>query len=242
MGDSPTATLAVAREALFIQKQPEAALALLAPWLFDKNLAGMDKRQVFELVGMAHQRCRQFDEATRAFSAIGDHYQAGYAQMLKGDLQQTGQLWQPLLALRQNHWAVWLFGLVSGTLKAMPTYLQLRNHLEADLGHLLWADQQKMIDSLLAYSDFLADVNYESHKYIGRAFLNGGHYEKAREFMLKGQRVLPNDPEVYYHLGEYFCAMDQPEQALLVLQQCIQMCPFYTPAKLLRQRLLPENI
>jgi tetratricopeptide (TPR) repeat protein len=241
VGASPKETLTAVREALFIQKQPETALAILAPWLQNQDLEAMEKRQMFELAGMAYQKYRQFDEASRAFSEIGDHYQAGYAQMLKGDLQQTGLLWQPLLTIRQNHWAVWLFGMITGSLKALPTYLQLRNHLEADVGHLLWANQPKLLEALLAYSDFLAEVNYEAYKYIGRAFLNAGQYERARDFMLKGQRVLPNDPEVYYHLGEYFCAEGQADQALLVLQQCVQMCPFYTPAKLLRQTLLAQS-
>lgn len=226
------ATLNQARQALFLEDKPDEALDVLAD--LTKNLTHLElqyRLAVGELVGLAYERKGLYEEAGQTFITIGDRFQSGYCYMLLGRLDKATDCWRSMLADRPNHWCLILHGMVTSTLNALPTFLQIRNHIEADVIHLLRAGQEDMVTSLLRYVDVLSDINYECYKYVGRALFNAGKLEKAAEFLLKGQRTLPNDPEVYYHLGQYYHAVGQLEEAALMLHQCLLISATYTPAR-----------
>lgn len=222
-----------ARQALFINHQPDSALDILLPLTGEEALQRFsfgNRRALFELIGQAYEKKGQYDTATDYFMTIADYYQAGYSQMLKGDPDRAAQCWQPLLADRPNHWCLALYGMATNTLNMLPTFLQIRNHLEADIIQLSRAGQRMAVQNILYYLDLLSDINYEAYKFAGRALFHANRLDEAGTYLLKGQKILPNDPEVYYHLGQYYHAVGRLEEARMMLHQCILISPTYTPA------------
>ena len=227
-----------AQQFLFTQQQPQQALAVLLPLSQSSTAWPLEeKRPVFELLGWAWQRVKDYEAATQAFQAIQDDYQAGYSQMLKGDMTQAAAHWQDLLTVRPNHWCVTLHGMIHRSMNRVPTFLQVRNHLEADIVHLIAAGQFAMVESILQYIPILGEVNLEAHKYAGRALLQSNYPQLAENFLLTGQRLLPNDPEVYYHMGQYYWATQQFAECRLMLKQCLLISDAYTPARMLLAQL-----
>jgi len=46
-----------------------------------------------------------------------------------------------------------------------------------------------------------------------------------------GQKILPNDPEIYYHLGQYSQSVGALSEAKSMYKHCLLLSPSYTPAK-----------
>src|SRR3712207_5774960 len=91
------------RQALFIDKQPENALSLANQLRrAHPEMPVPELRAVTELAGLAAIQCRQYDDATDLFLLIDDTYQAGYAQMLKGDLNRAITYWRRAITTRPN--------------------------------------------------------------------------------------------------------------------------------------------
>jgi hypothetical protein len=230
--------LNTARKTFFLENNPEEAIQLIKSFLEDPSEFSVDKRRAFgELAGLACEDQRHYDEGANIFASIKDHYEAGYCQMLKGSLDIAVKEWTNLVHERPNHWCITLYGLITGSLNSLPTCLQLRNHLEADIMHLVYAGQTKMVDNLLKYLDILSDINYEVYKFAGRSFLHSGLYDAAAPLLLKGQKILPNDPEIYYHLGQYYYAIGKNEDSAIMLHQCLLITPSYTPASDLHHKI-----
>lgn len=221
-----------AKKALLMEHRVDDALLLLHA-LFDERgeLPPDITASVAQMLGWAYTQKADYDQAAQSFMEIQDYYQAGYSMMLKGDLAQTFELWKFLFTTRTNHWALSLLGMVTVRLNAFPTFLQIRNHLEADIHHLIRAGQTQMAHNIVYYVDILGEINYEAYKFVGRGLLNADCTEQAGPFLQKGQQVLPNDPEIYYHLGQYYAALGQYDEAQVVLKQCLMMSPVYVPAK-----------
>ncbi len=219
-----------ARDQFFRERAPQKALSLLEPFLKQAELSPFEMRAIYELAGLILVELKQYTEAASVYQQIGEEYQAGYCAMLKGDLFATQACWTRLLYQRANHWAISLYGMVTMQLNTFPTMLQVRNHLETDVYNLIQAQQTHYLENLLSYVDFLTQMNMESPKFIGRALMHAGLLERAEYFLLKGQKALPNDPEVYYHLGQYYAQIQQREDARLMLNQCLLISPTYSPA------------
>ena len=230
-----------ARDAFFKEKQAENAFKLLEPYLSQTDLGIEETRAVYQLAGLIRMSQYRYAEAKNYFNEVKDNYLSGYCELLQGNFQQIQSYWGPLLQYRVNHWCVSLFGLVTMQLNTYPTMFQVRNHLESDLSNLIKAGQDQMVENVLSYADFLTQVNLETPKFMGRALLNNldiddQWLEKSGQLLLMAQKTLPNDPEVYYHLGQYRVMKGETEDACRVLKQCIMMSPAYTPAeKLLKE-------
>lgn len=229
------------RDLLFKQNQPDKALEELQPFLSRKDLAFEEKRAVFQLAGLIKMKQMAYQDALKYFNQIQDNYLSGYCELLQGNLQNIQAYWGPLVQTRMNHWCISLFGLVTMQLNSFPTMFQVRNHLESDIYNLITAGQHQMVNHILSYSDFLTQANLETPKFIGRALLNISETDSqwidmAGTLLLKAQKILPNDPEIYYHLGQYRVFIGDTDDACRVLKQCLMMSETYTPA----QQLLTE--
>lgn len=222
--------LAPPRDRFFKAHDPEAAAALLKP-IMAQPLSPEEKRAVYELMALAHRERKQFKEAMALYVAIHDHYQAGYCAMLMGDLQGVQTHWSQVVTERQNHWCRSLFGMIVHRLDCYPTIFQVRNHIESDIANLIAAGRVDFLENLLSYVDFLTQMNLEAPKFAGRALMHAGWLDRAGKFLIKGQKALPNDPEIYFHLGQYGVAQKHYREARLMLNQCLLISPTYTPAR-----------
>jgi tetratricopeptide (TPR) repeat protein len=230
------------RDKLFKERNADTAYDLILPHVQQtksilKKMDDAERRAVIELAGLILRKQQRYDEAAKLYDIIKDDYQSGYCYMLLGDLNSARDKWRHLLEVRQNHWAVSLFGLVSRQLMTFPTMFQIRNHIESDIANLIIANQLPLLENLLAYADFLCQLNLESYKFIGRALFNIGWLDRCSDYLLKAQSTLPNDPEIYYHLGQYSEARGSYEDARIVLNQRLLISPSYSPAKDLLKKI-----
>jgi tetratricopeptide (TPR) repeat protein len=223
-----------------VEKADEKAYDLINPLLIKDNLSLIERRPIFELAGLIRRQQRRYQDAAYLFREIGDDDQAGYSLMLAGYWEGVQPFWQRVIQQRPNHWCMHLYGLVTHQLNTCPTLLQIRNHLETDIVELFKAGQREALENLLSYHGLLCQINMETYKYIGRALLNVGAIEAAGPYLFQAQRLLPNDPEIYYHLGEYHFGRGTMRDADLMLQQCLLISHGYVPALNLRTAVQTE--
>jgi tetratricopeptide (TPR) repeat protein len=228
-----------ARDFMFRDKDPVKAESTLRP-LLSKPQTLCEKRAVYELMGIILREQSQYAEAARIYQQLGDNYQLGYCAMLQGKTQQMQQAWGKMLAIRQNHWCVALYGLIHRQLRSYPTIFQIRNHMESDIANLIAAKQTDYLENFLSHVDLLTQINLETPKFAGRALMNAGWLNRAGKYLLQGQKTLPNDPEIYFHLGQYSALLNHVKEAKLMLKQCLMISPSYTPASDLLASL-PEH-
>lgn len=190
-----------------------------------------------ELGGYALLSQQQYEAAAQHFAQVGRRYLAGYAWMLAGDMEQARQQWVQLVPQRGNHWCVHLFGMVTKQLTTYPTFLQVRNHLEADISHLVTAGQEESLANVLAALDTLAQSNPEAYKLAGRALMNVNRLAPAKPLLLRAQSILPQDAEIYFHLGQLYARSENWREARLMLRQCLAINACYTPAQWLLEKV-----
>jgi tetratricopeptide (TPR) repeat protein len=228
-----------ARDSFYKQRDPLKAQEQLRPHLTTpKSLE--EKRAVYELMGLILRTQHKFSDAAALYEKIQDHYQTGYCALLQANLQQVQAHWSKLLAQHQNHWCLSLYGLVTQQLRTYPTLFQIRNHIECDIANLIAANQLGYLENLLGYVDFLTQINLETPKFAGRALMHAGWLERAGGFLIQGQKALPNDPEIYFHLGQYSMALKHFHEAAMMLKQCLLISPTYRPASELLSQI-PEQ-
>lgn len=218
-----------ARDLFFKQHDPLKAEETLQACL-DQPKILEEKRATYELMGLILRDQKKFSQAIRTYDKIQDPYQAGYCALLQGDLPTVQQYWSKLLVSRQNHWCVHLYGMVTQQLRTYPTLFQIRNHIESDIANLIAAGRADYLENLLSYVEFLTQINLETPKFAGRSLMHSGWLNRAGAFLIKGQKSLPNDPEIYFHLGQYSMALQHYNEASLMLKQCLLISPTYRPA------------
>lgn len=225
------------RERFFAAHDADGALAALQPLLKDPHHGPEEQRAISDLAALTLREQGRYDEAIRLYLPLHDWYQAGYCELLKGNLAGARHYWMKLGPIRQNHWAVTLFGLATRQLVSCPTPFQIRNHLECDISALIQAGQFEMVENVLSHAEFLAQVNPESYKFLGRSLMHAGWGDRAEGLLFLGQKILPNDPEIYYHLGQFCFARQRYADCRLLLNQCLLISATYTPARALLARI-----
>jgi tetratricopeptide (TPR) repeat protein len=219
-----------ARDLFFKERDVAGAEAMLSPQMGVPTLLE-EKRAVHELMGLILRAQGRFEEALQVYEPLEDHYQAGYCALLLGDMPRMQQHWTHILTVHPNHWCLSLYGMVMHQLRSYPSLFQIRNHLESDIANLIVAERLDYLDNLLAHIEFLTQLNLETPKFAGRALMHAGLLEKAGPFLLQGQKALPNDPEIYFHLGQFSVALQHYREARLMLKQCLMISPAYRPAR-----------
>ncbi len=229
--------LTEARNTFFKQKDPGAAYKLVQPYLWKKSLSTEERRAAVELGGLILRAQKKYVDARKLYIEINDFYQSGYCDMLAGNVEGARSAWQKVVKQRENHWCLSLFGLINRQLNTYPTTFQVRNHIESDIANLIHAGQFQYLDNLLSYAEFLSQLNLEAYKFMGRALMINGFLDQAGTYLVKGQKSIPNDPEIYYHLAQYSLTKHQDIEAKMMANQCLLISPFYTPAQRLLEKL-----
>lgn len=241
-----------ARLRLWQEKNPQRCLKGLESASQGKTLGPLSRLVKAETTGYALMALKDYDRASAQFASLELWYPAGYAQLLGGKLEATRQYWLKLLTLQPTHWAICLFGLVTRQPAQPPTFLQVRNYLEADLYHLITTGQAQLANNVLSHLDWLAQWNPEAYKLAGRALMHAGWLAQAGPLLLKAQATYPHDPEAYFHLAQFYCGqLDaaatvklpgnptvQKGPAILMLKQCLLMNPQYGPARELLEAIV----
>ena len=229
------------RHLFFEAGDPARASELLAQFIRKKpKLSLVQQKAMFELAGYIAIEQKRYTEASNFFQQAANSYMAGYAHILAGQYAACIPLWQGLAKTRENHWCATLYGMITRQLRTMPSMIQIRNHLEVDIAYLIRANQYEAVENILFHCDWLTQTNVETPKFMGRSLLHSGWVDRARHFLLWGQKTLPSDPEIYYHLGQYSFQKQQWEDAKVVLNQCLLINPQYIPALSLLEQLPTE--
>lgn len=224
------------RQACYRDKDYAHAWRLIEPLIKkpDPKWTPEELRAVGDLAATIMRARLQFKEALVLYEAIGDDYQAGYCLLLMKDLEGLRPHWTRVLEQRNNHWCLTLFGLANQQLSTVPTMFQIRQYLEGDISNFLLADCKAYVKSAISYANELGQINLESPKFIGRALLNSDKpewLEEAGKLLLLGQKLLPNDPEVYYHLAQARIKQKETKDAILMLKQALMINPTFMPAQ-----------
>lgn len=182
-------------------------------------------------LALSYVETANLDKAIEIYNSLEAYYQIGFCEVLQGNLSAAVNAWRHCPDSEVRHWAKCLETILKGYIHKVPTFLNVRNHLEADLGYLLRFNQIEYGQSIINLADNFEDINLESYKFIARAMLHNGHENMSVHYLIKAQQILPNDPEVYYHLGQYSMFVDAPKEAETMFKHCLLLSPTYTPAK-----------
>lgn len=224
------------RQACYRDKDFDRAWKLIEPLIKKPDSAWSveEQRAVCDLAATILRAKGQFREAMVLYEAIDDDYQAGYCCLLLHDLEGLRPYWKQTLEKRRNHWCLTLFGLATLQLNSVPTMFQVRQFLESDISNFMKAGCQDFLENALTYATELAQINLESPKFLGRALLNSDDpnwLEESIRLLMLGQKLLPNDPEVYYHLAQAKLRQQENRDALLMLKQALLINPGFMPAQ-----------
>jgi len=75
----------------------------------------------------------------------------------------------------------------------------------------------------------------------GKFYLINNRYEEALQFFLDMQKKMPNNPEVYYHLGLIYEAKNEIQKAKEMFLKTIELAPNHSFAKKHLEKILGIN-
>ncbi|MGD9581385.1 MAG: tetratricopeptide repeat protein [Vampirovibrionia bacterium] len=216
-----------AHELLVTDNSPESAIDLLKTYIENNE---KDNVAINHWLGLCYLENENYDKAKEAYLTIRGFYQAGFCELLKGNHKEAVLLWDKCTDSEVRYWSQCLKTICMGKIDIEPTFLNIRNHLEADFGYLLRSGQEQFVNNILKLVDYFVNINLETYKFIGRALLHNGFENSSVGYLLKGQKLLPNDPEIYYHLGQYSQQAGAYKEALSMYKHCLLISPTYSPA------------
>jgi tetratricopeptide (TPR) repeat protein len=220
-----------ARREILVNKKPLNAIGLLLPY---KKTGGKFLKQTLAL---AYFQNKQYLDALGLYYEIGQFYQSGFCYLLMENEAEAAKLWNKAPDSPAARWGKSLLSFINLKIDSIPSVLQVRSHLECDLGHLLTAGKIVYAENLISCDDFLYSINPESYKFIGKALMIAGHTNLAVTFFLKSQKAVPEDAEIYYHLGQYSFDIGAYEECLNMMRQCLSLNVWYLPAQRLLDKL-----
>lgn len=135
-------------------------------------------------------------------------------------------------------WGLLLIQFIKDDIHSFPTYFQIRNFLEIDLGLFILYCKERYVEKIIKYADFMAYYNPECYKFIGRAFWANNLIPAAMFFLRKAKDKFYHDPELHYLLAYIYYHNDKnKQQAKKSLNTCLEILPEYAPAKRLLQQI-----
>jgi len=172
-----------------------------------------------------------FEKSAEIYKSLEMYFEFGYCHLLMGDLQKAKEIWNGIE--EENPALLWgksLISFLEGKDRKIPTYMQLRNFLEIELGSFLEHKQWEFVKKILNSAWLFAGVNPECYKYIGRALLNYEFYSQALDFLEKWKNLEFNDPENHYLIAKCYINMGKEDEARKAIKNCLTVAPNYYPA------------
>jgi len=232
----PKETINKARCELLVNKNPDAAISLLTGSDFHDNLAKIT-------LAHAYQQKQEYSKAAEIYKEAGEKYQAGFCELLSGNQDAAEKLWYSCCSSSAAaQWGICLLDFIN--LRAnphIPSYLQIRNFLEMDIGNFITANKIRYAENIIKNEKVLASVNLESYKLIGRALLNFGFFNQAKKYLIKSVEIVDQDAETFYHLGQYNYAIGAYPETVKMLKRCLELNNYYVPAVHLLKKVHAEQ-
>lgn len=232
-----------ARNELLLSKKPETAIKLLESInnesLKNSGVSSSLYRWFYNVLGMSYIENQMYDEAFKALCLAGENYLAGFSRLLVGKPFEAEKIWNDLPDSGPVQWGKCLLKMIDDKVRKppVPSIIQIRNHLEMDLSYLIQADRMDYAENLINCCDILAEVNPEAYKFIGKALMINGYNSIAAEFLIKSSRVIPNDPEIYFFLGQYSYNIGVVNESVGMFKECLRINSSYTPAQIMIDKI-----
>jgi tetratricopeptide (TPR) repeat protein len=201
------------------------------------NVDKINNKTINNTLAFAYFENGNYQEASKIYLNSHNYYQAGFCELLLGNKDKARELWFNAEDSPVVCWSRCLIDMIEVRVELIPSFLQIRNHLECDLSYFIQAKKLDYAENVIQCSEFLSDINPETNKFIGKALMNNGFPNLAVNFFLKSKDVIPNDPEIYYHLAQYSFQINSFNEARLMLKQCLDLNQYYTPARNLLDKI-----
>ncbi len=176
--------------------------------------------------------CRAYFEKNKYYT------EAAYCYIILDKLDMAEKLFNMTKDCdNRARWGLLLLQFIKDDIHSFPTYFQIRNFLEIDLGILIMYCKENYVDKIVKYADFMAYYNPECYKFIGRAFWANNLMNAARFYLRKAKDKFYHDPELHYLLAYIYYQQQNTKECQKALSACLEILPEYAPAKKLEQKL-----
>lgn len=219
--------------------KPDIALDILlkSEEIFAKE-PEFNKKLYTEVLAFAYQEKKEYAKAAELYKKAGAKYQAGFCELLQGNKFEAEKIWYSCPASPAVNWGKCLLDCINMKSKPnIPTYLQVRNFLEMDIGYFISANKVKYAESIIKKEDLFVSVNLETYKLIGRVLMNHGFYNMAKKYLYKSLDIVDQDAETYFHIGQLDYAVGSYQECIVMLNKCIELNPYYIPAENLLEKI-----
>jgi tetratricopeptide (TPR) repeat protein len=223
-----------ARKELLIRKNPLNSIKILMELDRDKTF---DDKLLKYTLALAYLENKNYSDAAKIYYDLNEKYQAGFCELLQGKIDVAKDLWSNIPNSEATSWGKSLIELLNLKFNSLPTFIQIRNHLECDIGYFIQAERLDFVENMVKSADILSSVNPETYKFIGKALFNNGFANLSIKYFLKGQKIVPQDAEIYYHLGQYSYLVGAFQEGKQILDQCLALNKYYVPARGLLEKI-----
>lgn len=225
----------------FVKKVYEARKELLCEKNFEKAVESLKKllvnpdkdyiRFVKQSLALAYFQGMQYTDASQIFHELDERYQEGFCYLLQGNERKAREIWYNSKPSEAISWGRCLIDHIRRDVQEIPSFIQIRNHLESDITYFIKAGKLDYASNVVHLADFFADINLESYKFIGKALMFSGYANLAIKYFNQAKEIIPQDAENYYHIAVYFIMNKAPEEAKEMIELCLSYNENYTPAK-----------
>lgn len=219
------------RKEVLVNKDCAKALALLDTLEKTGISNEKDKLLLKNTYALVYLENKEYLRAAEVYQELGEKYQQGYCELLAGNEAEAEKIWYSARESEPCEWGKCLLNFIRLKKGKKPTFLQIRNYLEIDIGYFIQADKLKYAENLIKNDEIFISVNLESYKLIGRTLLNFGFYNMARKYLLKSLQILPDEAETLYFLGKYNHLIGAYSESKKILEKCLDINRSYIPAR-----------
>ncbi len=177
-----------------------------------------------------------FYDDCSCIKVMPDSIEHAYLAVLNDDLETAEIIFQKLDSPRAK-WGRILVCILRGFLKELPTYFDIRNFLEIDLDLFLKNEKLDYVEQILGSLEILSAVNQEVYKYAARVIYVNKLYSAALKYLEKSKKIYYNDAELHFLLARYYLRVNDCEEALFYITECLRLIPDYYPALQLKQKI-----
>ena len=180
----------------------------------------------------------KFELAKNAYIKAKNSIGIAFTLILLRELSEASNVLSNADASPAKNWFTFLLGLFmeKNTAEKWPTFLNIRHFLEFTVYYLLLSKNSYYIELLLKKLNELLDINLDSEKLIGYAYLNSGTLDEAKTFLENALMRNPVDGEIHFMLGKLYFMKNCLHEALNVLESARLLLPEHLPIKELLEK------